>query len=717
MVVLNLYPKGTLEYDDKEIRSTGLNNSVVIPIEDVLNIEFKDASRLQNGNIKIRARNRSIDLQCIFSKKRSDDAKIAYNDLIELTKNNDKSNILSCPVCNTTMYPTKSTGFLSVGIDYVCSNCELKFNLIDENYTLTDAKEKTRMFIYKNKKYSWDEWIKICSGHFSVDEEKELSKLILEENTNIPCPICDNYLDKYHKKGILSFDSLICSNCNSRFEILADKYRFINSPNNNNKLWEVYKENLDMNEFYNIMGKSNLINEEKQADDNIIEDSNNNFIEETNEIQEQPSLNLNYCPYCGEKIIQNAKFCIVCGNSFSQFTNKIEENNKEESINTTVPKKENNQEETDDFLKNLYSHNLIQSNINCPSCDNTMKTYTESGRLSKKTYHACEKCRLILEKNNNTYVIQEAPSNTKLDKKLRFKNLTLETWKDLFNSNYTDEENDKIRSLNIVEPTSYSCPACNDSLVKYKSEGFRSSNYLLCPTCLILLKEHKNNQYTLENARDIYSPLWKYENDKLTLNEIQQIYETDKSYLEERKQHLQKVKKSKQEVENFLNDLENGKVTLATPITTTIVLKKQEIPIFKVNDVILSEPRAVRTTSGGYSGASVKISKGVTLHAGSTEHKSESHDEIKIIDNGELLVTNKRLIFLGTKRTTNIDLNKIIAITEEEDIITIQRSNKQKPEYFSNIQSTQKFKVGTNELEVTIGGTLLKKIILGQLQA
>lgn len=94
----------------------------------------------------------------------------------------------------------------------------------------------------------------------------------------------------------------------------------------------------------------------------------------------------------------------------------------------------------------------------------------------------------------------------------------------------------------------------------------------------------------------------------------------------------------------------------------------------------MQEPRAVRVSRGGYGGTSIRIAKGITLHTGGTRGRSESHDEIRNIDNGKLLITNKRIMFLGSNRTTNIDINKIVSIEDYLDGIKIQRSNKQKPE-------------------------------------
>jgi len=97
MVVLNLYPKGTLEYTKTEIFSTGFNNKATIAIKDITSIELSEPSMFKNGNIKINATTLDREIQFIFTKKRLADAKIAYNEILlfieEYRKNNPQPEI------------------------------------------------------------------------------------------------------------------------------------------------------------------------------------------------------------------------------------------------------------------------------------------------------------------------------------------------------------------------------------------------------------------------------------------------------------------------------------------------------------------------------------------------------------------------------------------------------------------------------------------------
>lgn len=88
----------------------------------------------------------------------------------------------------------------------------------------------------------------------------------------------------------------------------------------------------------------------------------------------------------------------------------------------------------------------------------------------------------------------------------------------------------------------------------------------------------------------------------------------------------------------------------------------------------LMEERAVRQSTGG----AIRVTKG--LYVGRS--KSESHGELRIIDSGSLLLTNKRLIFNGDMRNIEYRLDKIISVEEYKDAIEIGSSNRQKVQLF-----------------------------------
>jgi len=99
-----------------------------------------------------------------------------------------------------------------------------------------------------------------------------------------------------------------------------------------------------------------------------------------------------------------------------------------------------------------------------------------------------------------------------------------------------------------------------------------------------------------------------------------------------------------------MDKLVNGNVNLTSSSTSPIIPKKNEKTNLVMNNVSFLEARSVRQTIGGYGGPTFRVAKGVSFRLGGVSARSVSHDEIKKIDQGTLVLTNKRLIFLGDKK-------------------------------------------------------------------
>ena len=153
--------------------------------------------------------------------------------------------------------------------------------------------------------------------------------------------------------------------------------------------------------------------------------------------------------------------------------------------------------------------------------------------------------------------------------------------------------------------------------------------------------------------------------------------------ISDEEKQLMEQKASQDDLVSFVNKLNSGTGNLSVIRNLPIILKKGEEAGVVLSGVNLLEPRAVRQTRGGYAGPTIRVAKGVSFRMGSVSARSESHEELRKIDQGTFVLTNKRMIFIGAKRTTNIDLRKIISITAYKEGIASQRENKQKTEYFS----------------------------------
>lgn len=271
------------------------------------------------------------------------------------------------------------------------------------------------------------------------------------------------------------------------------------------------------------------------------------------------------------------------------------------------------------------------------------------------------------------------------------------------------------------------CPACNSSPLQPQiHKGVLSTKELLeCDYCGAIFQK-KESKYKLKDIYDKQCQFWqKYHNKTLSeaewtrigkggiSNEEQQLLEKK----EREKQQLIKQQAAQNDLVTFVNQLDQGNLNLSPIPNPPIILKKKEIAYLVLGNIALHEPRAVRQTYGGYAGPTIRVAKGVSFRVGSVAARSESHDELRNIDQGSLVLTNKRMIFTGSKRTVNIDLKKIIAIEAYKDGVASQRENKQKTEYFiGSNRSNLTFTTSGRSHTVPFTGPILKAAIQGQIR-
>jgi hypothetical protein len=126
----------------------------------------------------------------------------------------------------------------------------------------------------------------------------------------------------------------------------------------------------------------------------------------------------------------------------------------------------------------------------------------------------------------------------------------------------------------------------------------------------------------------------------------------------------------------------------------------------------LLEPRAVRTWLSNYGGASIRVAKGLSFGAGQSRGVSESHDEMRAIDLGTLLLTNERLVFIGSQRTSSIALEKVIDIEGLSDGLVVHREGKGKIEAYQLSDAMQmNYQYDGQTLAAPVDGRLVKLVI------
>ena len=143
-----------------------------------------------------------------------------------------------------------------------------------------------------------------------------------------------------------------------------------------------------------------------------------------------------------------------------------------------------------------------------------------------------------------------------------------------------------------------------------------------------------------------------------------------------------------------------------------LALLDQERAIAVLPKSTLWEPRAVRINSGRYGGASFRIAKGFWVHTGKSRSSSQSLDKLQAADQGTLVVTNKRLAFLGTLKTVCVDLKSVLSIDTYRDAIGLHLKNKQKVECF-HVASDIKINwtEGGEQISVPFGGRILEHVV------
>lgn len=114
------------------------------------------------------------------------------------------------------------------------------------------------------------------------------------------------------------------------------------------------------------------------------------------------------------------------------------------------------------------------------------------------------------------------------------------------------------------------------------------------------------------------------------------------------------------------------------PIETSILLKKDEKGYLEESEITLKETRMMSKRSGG--GVGVRLFKGV--YVGGYKGESRSHPELRGIDMGKLVLTNKRLIFDGKTENRIIELNKVLSIEPYLDAIEISTEDRAKSFFF-----------------------------------
>lgn len=116
------------------------------------------------------------------------------------------------------------------------------------------------------------------------------------------------------------------------------------------------------------------------------------------------------------------------------------------------------------------------------------------------------------------------------------------------------------------------------------------------------------------------------------------------------------------------------------PIKEVSIYLQQNERCYYSSNADWLEHRTV-TKRFNYSGptARIKIMKGVYYRAGSMKVQKSTAEELQLIDSGRVFITNKRIIFLGNKKNSNIPISKILSINPYSDGVGIEKASGRSP--------------------------------------
>jgi len=143
------------------------------------------------------------------------------------------------------------------------------------------------------------------------------------------------------------------------------------------------------------------------------------------------------------------------------------------------------------------------------------------------------------------------------------------------------------------------------------------------------------------------------------------------------------ISKQKEELTRLrlLSEIQEGNIPTLT--AKNIVTQKDE-KIYWIEPSSLLEEKVVdRRYKGGSRGVSFRIMKGVNYRIGGHKGHYEVEKRNVEVSSGNLIITNKRIIFSGDKKSLSTKLDKIIDINLFTNGLQFSEINKNKPRLLS----------------------------------
>lgn len=138
---------------------------------------------------------------------------------------------------------------------------------------------------------------------------------------------------------------------------------------------------------------------------------------------------------------------------------------------------------------------------------------------------------------------------------------------------------------------------------------------------------------------------------------------------------------------HLLDQVEKG--FLPTIKTNNLILQESEIAHFDMSAFLMEEKVVSKQFVGRSQGVSIRIMKGVSYRVGSSRGNLLTETGFVNVSDGDLVITNRRIVFSGNRKSFNSNLEKILDIRLYKDALQISVSNRQKPVTFGMYSSEQ----------------------------
>lgn len=112
-----------------------------------------------------------------------------------------------------------------------------------------------------------------------------------------------------------------------------------------------------------------------------------------------------------------------------------------------------------------------------------------------------------------------------------------------------------------------------------------------------------------------------------------------------------------------------------------LVMQKNEVGYLCLSADLIEERVVSRTYSGGSQGVSIRVMKGVSYRVGQQRGQLHSQTGLVTVSDGYFIITNKRLVFSGSRKSVSTNFDKLLDLEVYSDAIKISSTSRQKPAF------------------------------------